>query len=122
MGDDRCPARHRLDDAVAERLVEVDEVQEGVGGTEHGRPFGAADGSDVAHAVVVEVRHDLLVEVSLVVDDASDDEAAAGQSGGRDRVLGAFVRVDPTEEQQVIAWTWSIAKASVSMPWWIVAA
>ena len=95
--------RHRLDDAVAERLVEVDEVQERVGVAEDGRAFGGADRPDVAHPVAVEVRRDLLVEVALVVDDPGDDETAAGPRGDLDGVRRALVGVDPPEEEQVIA-------------------
>ena len=103
VGDDRRAACHRLDDAVAERLVEVDEVQEGVGAAEHGCAVGGGDRSEVADAVAVDVRGDLLVEVALVLDDAGDDEAAAGRGRDLDGVGGALVGVDPPEEEQVIA-------------------
>ena len=39
VGDDGGPAGHGFDDAVAEGLVEVDEVKECVGTSEHGGAF-----------------------------------------------------------------------------------
>ena len=45
--DDGRPARHRLDDAVAEGLVEVDQVQQRVRAAEQTDRVGRADGTDV---------------------------------------------------------------------------
>ena len=39
-GNDRRPTGHRLDDAEPERFVEVDQVQQCVGATQHLRSFG----------------------------------------------------------------------------------
>src|SRR6185295_19310687 len=49
IGHDGRATRHRLDDAVAERLLEVDEVQQRDGAAEHVGPELGPDGSDVAH-------------------------------------------------------------------------
>ena len=65
VGDDRRAAGHRLDDAVAERLVEVDEVQQGVGAAEDlGALLGRRDRTEVADPVAVEVGRDLVAEVA----------------------------------------------------------
>ena len=48
VGDDRRAAGHGLDDAEAERLVEVNEVEQGVGATEDGRSVGGVHGPVVA--------------------------------------------------------------------------
>ena len=106
VGDDRRAAGHRLDDAVAERLVEVDEVQQGVRSRRALRRASAAStGAEVAHPLAVDVRRDLVAEVLLVLDDPGDVEPAAGSAGDLDRMGGALVGVDPPEEQQVLAGT-----------------
>ena len=102
IGNDRGAARHGLDHAVAERFVEVDQVEEGVSATEDGGAFRRGDRAEVAD-VVAEVRCDLGTEVVLVLDDAGDVESAPGTSGDGDCVGGSLVGVDAPEVQQVIA-------------------
>ena len=65
VGDDRCAACQCLDDAVAERLVEVVEVQERVRPTEHGRTVSSGHRAEVADRVAVDVGCDLFVGVAL---------------------------------------------------------
>ena len=101
-GDDRRATGHGLDDAVPEWFVEVDQVEQGVGGAEHSAALRRCDGAEIAD-VAAEVRFDLRAEVVLVLDDAGDVEPAAGALGDLDRVCGALVGVDPPEVQQVIA-------------------
>ena len=105
IGDDRRATGHRLDDAVAERLVEVDQVEQGVGTAQHLRAHGGIDGAEVAHLLAVDVRRDLVAEVLLVLDDPGDVEPAATSTGDLDRLGGALVGVDPTEEQQMLTGT-----------------
>ena len=72
--DHRRAARHRLDDAVAERLVEPDRVQQRIGAAEQRRPLLGAHRADEGHPLTVEPRRDPLVEVLLVLDDPGDHE------------------------------------------------
>ena len=63
------------------------------------------DGAEVAHLLAVDVRRDLVAEVLLVLDDPGDVEPTATSAGDLDRVGGALVGVDPSEEQQMLAGT-----------------
>ena len=103
VGDDRRATGHRLDDAVAERLVEVDQVEQGVRTPQYFGALRLVDGAEVAHLLAVDVRRDLVAEVLLVLDDPGDVESAAAAAGDLDRVGGALVGVDPSEEQQMLA-------------------
>ena len=49
------------------------------------------------------MRRDLVAEVLLVLDDPGDVEPAATSAGDLDRVGGALVGMDPSEEQQMLA-------------------
>ena len=122
VGDDRCATGHRLDDAVAERFVEVDQVEQRVRTSQYLGTLGGVDGAEVAHLLAVDVRRDLVAEVLLVLDDSGDVEPATTSAGDLDRVGGALVGVDPSEEQQMLAGIGWIANSSMSMPWWMVAA
>ena len=55
--------------------------------------------------LAVDVRCDLVAEVLLILDDPGDVEPAATSPGDLDRVGGALVGVDPSEEQQMLAGT-----------------
>ncbi len=102
VGDDRSAARHGLDDAVAERFVEVDQVEQGVGAPQNGGAFGRGDRAEEPD-VVSEVGLDFSTEVVLVLDDPGDVESAPGTAGDLDRRRGALVGMDPPEVQQMIA-------------------
>ncbi len=104
--DHGCATGHGLDDAVPEGFVEVDEVEQAVRVGENRGSVSGVDGSDVGHAIVVEVCRDLGAEVALVLDDAGDDEPSLHSPGDFDRVGGALVRVNAAEEEQVIARAW----------------
>ena len=49
------------------------------------------------------MRRDLTREVLLVVDDASEDERAAGAARDLDRLGHALVRMDAPEKEEVVA-------------------
>ena len=104
VGDDRGAAGHGLDDAVSERFVEVDQMEQGVRRSEHAGSLGGAHRSEVADLLAVDVRLDLTAEVLLVLDDAGDVEPPAGSTGHLDRRRRALVGMDAAEEQQVVAW------------------
>src|SRR6478609_6598810 len=68
--------------------------------------FGALSGAyraQVAHAITVEVRLDLLVKVAGVLHDAADDESSSRAPRDVDGNGGALVGVDPTERHQRVA-------------------
>src|SRR5581483_11227186 len=100
---DRGPARHRLDDAVAERLVEVDQVRERPRGAGQVRAAVGPDGADVGHAGAVETRFDEALEVASILDDPGDRERQAYARGDVDRLRGSLVWMNPAEEQEVLA-------------------
>ena len=103
-GDDRCAAGHRLDHAVAEGLVEIDEVQQGVSAasTVGSSPDGV-DRAEVADRARRRGAARPRAEVLLVLDDAGDVEPTSGSPGDLDRVGRALVGMDPPEVQQVFA-------------------
>src|SRR5258705_11929314 len=105
VGDDRRATRHRLDDAVTERLVEVDRGEQCMRTPQYFGALRLFDGAEVAHLLAVDVRRDLDTEVRVVLDDPGDVEPAATSAGDLDRLGGALVGVDPSEEQQMLAVT-----------------
>ena len=74
VGDHRRSARHRLDDAEAERLVEADEMEECARAAEQLAATIGTDRADVPHPLAVETRLDGLLEVLAVLDDPGDDQ------------------------------------------------
>ena len=122
VGDDRGAARHCFYDAVTEGLLEVDEVQECVRCTEDGTSTRCFDCADVADAVIVDVRRDLVAEVTLVLDDAGDHEGPTGRRATSIAwavPLSGWMRPKNSRYSSGFGCT---ANASTSMPWWIVAA
>ena len=61
------------------------------------------DRAHVGHVDAVDVRGHGVAEVRLVLDDPGDDERHARTPGDLDREVRALVRMDPAEEQQVVA-------------------
>src|SRR5437016_13321730 len=45
---------------------------------------------------------DLLPEIGLILDNTSDDQTHSAQTSNLDGQMNTFIRVDPTEENQVI--------------------
>jgi len=45
---------------------------------------------------------DLLPEIGLILDNTSDDQTQSAQTSNLDGQMNTFIRVDPTEENQVI--------------------
>src|SRR4029079_15493339 len=103
MGDHRRSARHCLDDAEAERLVEADEVKERPSSGEELAAAIGAYGADVRDPFSVEPRLDGSLEVLVVLNDPRDDQRQAVLLRNVDRLDGAFLGMDPSEEQQVVA-------------------
>src|SRR5690348_11792103 len=96
--DDRRATRHRLDDAEAERLVEVDEVQERPRTAEQGSAAVGPYRADVPHAYPVQAGFHELLEITAILDDPGDRQRHGGALSDVDRLHRPFVRVDPTEE------------------------
>ena len=102
-GDDRRAAGHRLHDAEAERLVEVDEVHECPRSAEERVAPIPIHRPDVRHTFPVDERRDEPLEVPLVLDDPGEDQGQPDAFGDLDRLDRPFVRMDPSEEQQIAA-------------------
>src|SRR5258708_23926804 len=45
---------------------------------------------------------DLLPEIGIILDNTSDDQTHSAQTSNLDGQMNTFIRVDPTEENQVI--------------------
>ena len=90
VGDDGRATRHRLDDAIAEWLLEADEVQQRDGAAEHVWSELRPDGAEVAHPHAVDRQCDDVVVVPPILDDPSDDQRQAGPAGDLDGVGGAL--------------------------------
>ena len=103
VGDHRGAARHRLHDGQAERLVEVDRVQQ------RGRiaeDIGSAPWADRAEEddlIPVDVRFHGVGKILLVLHDAADHQPSSRAAGDLDGVSCALVRMDAPETHQVIA-------------------
>ena len=102
-GDHRRAARHRLDHAEPEWLLERDEVQQRARASQHRAALIGSHGADVAHAFTVDVRFHRPLEVLPVLHDAGDRQRHADARGDLDRFGRALVRMDPSEEQEVVA-------------------
>jgi polysaccharide biosynthesis protein PslF len=103
VGYHRGAAGHRFHHTEAERLVETDEVEQGMGPAENLDAVSGVDRTDEAHLAVIEVREDLGVEVALILDDAGDHQRPTRSAGYLDGLSGALVGMDPSEEQEVSA-------------------
>ena len=91
-GDHGRAAGHRLDDAVPERLVESDQVQQRVRATEQLRTIRArSPGRRYDTRVPVDPGGDQLVEVLLILDDPGDHERHPGARGDVDRLDRSLV-------------------------------
>ena len=105
VGDDRRPGGQRFDDSEPERLVEVDEMQQGERAPQQPVALRWADRSEERDGVAVDVRFDVATVVLGVVHDTGDDQGKPDGARHLDRLTGALVRVDPSEEQEVAAVT-----------------
>ena len=79
------------------------EVQQRPRAAEQAAATVGPDRADVAHPLPVESRLHELLEVAAVLDDPGDHERHARALGDIDRLHGPLVRMDPTEEQEVVA-------------------
>ena len=61
------------------------------------------DGTDVRDAFSVEPGLDRPLEVILILDDPRDDQRQLWFLGNLDRLGGAFLGMNPSEEEQVVA-------------------
>ena len=52
--------------------------------------------------MIVEVGFDLLPEIGLILDNASDEQAQSAQASNLDGQMNTLIRVNPAEENQVI--------------------
>ena len=100
--DHRRAARHGLDHAEPERLLERDQVQQGTRAAQHRPSFVGSDGADVSDAIAVDVRLHGTLEVLAILDDAGDDQRHPDARGHVDRLGRALVRMDAPEEQEVV--------------------
>ena len=78
MGDHRRAARHGLDDAEAERLVEADEVEEGPRSGEQLAAAIGTYGTDVGDPLSAEPGFDASLEVLVILNDPRDDQRQIG--------------------------------------------
>src|SRR5207245_8712478 len=58
--------------------------------------------SDIKDVLIIERGFDLLPEIGLILDNTSDDQTQPAQTSNLDGQMNTFIRVDPTEENQVI--------------------
>ncbi len=102
-GDDWGTARHRLDHREAEKLVEIDQVEQRTGRTQRPRAGVAGDRAVVDDPSAVDRGRDLALVIALILNDARHHQPTAGAARDFDRFGGALVGMDAAEEQQVFA-------------------
>src|ERR1019366_9750099 len=86
-----------------ERLVERDQLEHGERATQQRIPFRRPNRPQESHSVAVEPRLNLTPEVVRVLDDPRDQQRQAGGGRRLDRQMNALVRMDPPEDQRVVA-------------------
>ena len=100
IGDDRGAARHRLHDRQAERLIEMDRVQQRRRVAEDLRPALRADRAEEYDLVPVDMRLHGVGEIPLVLHDAADHQPSARAAGDLDGVGSSLVRMDAPERDK----------------------
>ena len=103
IGDHRSPASHGFDDAEAERLIEADQMEQGSRPTEDCATPLRAHRSQVGDHRVVEVRLHFALEIRLVLDDPCHHQRQPGALRHLDGLCRTLLRVDPPEEEQIVA-------------------
>src|SRR5581483_12065546 len=96
-GDHRRAAGHCLDDAEAERLVEVHEMQERERTAEQASAPPWTARADVANVLAVEPRLHEALEVVAILDDPRNRQRHADTSSDIDRLGRSLVGMDPPE-------------------------
>src|SRR5690606_37804892 len=103
VGDDRCATHHGFGDAESERFFKADGMQQCYGVS---KKFSTRLWSDVAFVIntrVIQVRHHLLIEIAFILNQAAEYQLFSRGSGDADRFMCIFVRMNPSEIQQVVA-------------------
>ena len=103
IGDDRGAARHRLHDGQAERLIEMDRVQQRGRVTEDIRPALRADRAEEYDLVPVDVRLHGFGEIPLVLHDAANHQPSSRPAGDLDGIGSPLVGMDAPERDKLIA-------------------
>src|SRR6202521_773476 len=102
-GDDRGAASHRLDDGEAERLVEVDQMQQRAGLAKRPGSWRSTDRPEIRYPVAVDARGDPPFEIVLVLDDAGHDQPPVRTARRLDRLRRTLVGMNTAEEQQAFS-------------------
>ena len=102
VGDHRGTARHGLHDGQAERLVEVDRVQQHGRIAEDIRPAPRADRTKEHDLIPVDMRFHGVGEIPLVLHDAADHQPSSRAAGDLDGISCSLVRMDAPKRDKVI--------------------
>ena len=108
IGHDRGAARHRLHDGQAERLVEMDRVQQRSRTTQDLRPALRADRAEEHDLVPVDVGLHGVGEIPLVLHDAADHQPSSRPAGDLDGVGSSLVRMDAPERDKLVTWAGAV--------------
>lgn len=100
--DDGRSAGERFHDAVAERLVEVNRMQQCLRISQQGAFSFRPDGADISD-LIGEIGLNALVEIPLILDDSRDDQLFFDPSRDLDCILRPLVRMDTPEKKKIIA-------------------
>src|SRR5207237_9868314 len=91
-----------FDEAKSESIRDCVQVKESSGSGKQFVVGGHAHRSDIKDVLIVEMGFDLLPKIGLILDTSSDDQTHSAQTSNLDGQMNTFIRVDPTEENQVI--------------------
>ena len=101
-GDHGCSTGHGFDNGQAERLIKLYWVQQRAGFAQQTVALSGSDAADINHLVEVYVRGDVMVIVSMILNNTRQYQLFTAGSGDFQGFAGPLVLVNAPEKKQVI--------------------
>ena len=99
--DNRCSAGHGFNHRKAERLVEIDRMQQSQGLSENLVSFLRPHTADIAN-LIIQMGFDMRSVVCFILDDAGQNKRLFAPSGNFNGFPGPFIVMNASEKNQII--------------------